>query len=166
MIDNAFKLYYLRRDFCSFQTGQNAVHKLIINNLKLIIMKKKKTLSQLLLTVGLLFTGPLLMAQSAVFLPPLDPDGDFGIADVEIHRTGAGGCLFADHSLFVMTWDGDVPGFGWDLDDGDQTGFQELMADDPISHPDVVVHYYDDRPLAFIVYQMDRISGLRFGSTK
>jgi len=115
------------------------------------------------LSAILFITGPLLMAQiETVLIAPVEPDANFGITDHEISRTGAAGCDIGDDDapLFVMVWDGETPGFGWDYDHGDLTGYQEFMAvDEDVNHPDVVVYHndYNNQTLAYIVFEFDEI---------
>jgi len=112
------------------------------------------------LSAILFITGPLLMAQiETVLIAPGEPDANFGITDHEISRTGAAGCDIDDQSLFILVWDGETSGFGWDYAHGDLTGYQEFAIDGPVNHPDVVVYHNDNQnqTLAYIVYEFDEI---------
>ncbi len=119
-------------------------------------------MKSLKLFLTLLITGPLLMAQQspAVFLAPNEDDNNFGVTDPEITRTGAAGCEIDNASLFIMVWDGEKSGFGWDYDHGILTGYQEfMMGDELISHPNVVLYHndYNNQTLAYIVYELDEV---------
>ncbi len=117
-----------------------------------------KTMSTfLLITIMLSFSCNVLLAQNAVFqFPQHFDDNHFvsGDEDDQIGRTGVGSCTMNGESMYVMVFSGDMQGFGWHYDD--QTGYQELVTNESISHPDVVVYYYVDENqiLAFFTYEM------------
>ena len=97
-------------------------------------------------------------AQNSAFLLPHDPETDFGIHQ-NVENTGAGVCKVPfqgnNVTLSVMVWDGEKPGFGWDLDYGTQTGFLDLAAAGEIHDPDIVVYNGDAGTLAHVVYEFD-----------